>query len=433
MGTYSERNDKASGEQESIYPNDLDLYVLAGQSNMEGYGWQKKREPSDESVWLFSSAGQWEIAADPLHRLLESYTPTHLLLMSQERSELKDSVELRRIALEARTLKGPGVGPGLTFGKAMVAATGRSVGLIPAAHGGSSLVQWAPAFHDPEGETLYGAMLNRIRRTVDVDRAGTLKGILWYQGETDALNETDFETYASRFDAWIDDVRRDTGLPNLPIVAVQLGTCFNLEVSDAQSQGWEHVRKAQAMLPWRRPHTAVTSALDLPLDDTIHIAECGQRRLGRRLARRMLLLQGGTYASPESVSGPQILRIEHQPPRFNGIGVLRVVIHNVHGSLTPATHMSGFDVWENTEGHVPFPLRLIAADLESAVVASPPVLPSGQCAVRLLLNRDPALSVRVSYGKGMTCYGNVTDQADDPLLAFELPVDSIYAKRPSDR
>ena len=57
--------------------NGYDVWVLAGQSNMQGCGWLAGALPADPRVWSFSSAGQWQIAEEPLHRLWESFTLVH--------------------------------------------------------------------------------------------------------------------------------------------------------------------------------------------------------------------------------------------------------------------------------------------------------------------------------------------------------------------
>ena len=58
-------------------PNDFDVWVLAGQSNMEGCGWLEGALQPDERVSVFSSAGAWGVAQDPLHWFWESITPVH--------------------------------------------------------------------------------------------------------------------------------------------------------------------------------------------------------------------------------------------------------------------------------------------------------------------------------------------------------------------
>ena len=60
---------------------DIDAWILAGQSNMEGIGELAEALVPSERVWSFTSAGRWEIAAEPLHRFWESFTPIHQLLV----------------------------------------------------------------------------------------------------------------------------------------------------------------------------------------------------------------------------------------------------------------------------------------------------------------------------------------------------------------
>src|SRR6202023_1447306 len=74
-----------------------------------------------------------------------------------------------------------GSGLGLPFAVEMVARTGIPVGLVPCAHGGTSMDQWSPALKDREGDSLYGSMYRRF-----VAVGGRVRGVLWYQGESDA-------------------------------------------------------------------------------------------------------------------------------------------------------------------------------------------------------------------------------------------------------
>ncbi len=46
-----------------------DVWLLIGQSNMQGYGLLREATPPDPRVFNFSSAGTWETAQEPLHRL----------------------------------------------------------------------------------------------------------------------------------------------------------------------------------------------------------------------------------------------------------------------------------------------------------------------------------------------------------------------------
>ena len=52
---------------------------------------------------------------------------------------------------------------------------------------------------------------------------GTLKGILWHQGESDSVQAPSAATYALRLDQMIADMRKDLGSKDLPFVCAKLG------------------------------------------------------------------------------------------------------------------------------------------------------------------------------------------------------------------
>lgn len=262
-----------------------DVWVLAGQSNMQGRAWLDGALPPDDRVWSFSSAGVWEIAEEPLHRLWESFAPVHQDFMRvglpPEERDLPDA-EFARREDESRTT---GAGLGIAFGSAMADHTGKPIGLIPASHGGTSLDQWSPSLRHLEGRSLYGAMLQRIAKA-----GGNLRGILWYQGESDGGTAELGRTYLDRMVAWIEAVRSDTGIADLPVVVVQIGRVIEAVSRQGSWPGWDLVREALGNLPERVANTAVTTAIDLPMTDAFHVATDGLIRLGRRLARLALAL-----------------------------------------------------------------------------------------------------------------------------------------------
>ena len=96
-------------------PGDLDVWVLAGQSNMQGCAWLHGALDPDPRIWTFSSAGRWELAAEPLHRLWESFTPVHQELMRPfipEADRMLDDAELaRREATTRKNGAGLGISP----------------------------------------------------------------------------------------------------------------------------------------------------------------------------------------------------------------------------------------------------------------------------------------------------------------------------------
>ena len=218
-------------------PQDLDIWVLAGQSNMEGVGELTAALPPDPRVWSFTSAGHWEVAEEPLHRFWESMTPVHQHLRRPGLPAEQQGMSDAALAALERTERTHGTGLGLAFGMAMADATGTPVGLLPVAHGATTLEMWEPVAGDEVGSSLYGALQLRLRRA-----GGRLRGVLWYQGESECWDAALAASYARRFTAWVARLRADLGQPDLPVLTVQLGrsTLNSIIVS-----AWDTVRQAQ--------------------------------------------------------------------------------------------------------------------------------------------------------------------------------------------
>ena len=386
----------------SIPTTDLDVWVLAGQSNMQGAGPLKRTQAADEDVWCFSSAGNWEPAQEPLHRLWESYAKAHQNLMrpapGTEGSEISDEEYARRDD-ENRT---HGAGLGIAFANAWRAATGNPTGVIAAAHGGTSLDHWHQNLKSEGTESLYGAMLDRIKRA-----GGNLKGILWYQGESDT-GEGIYATYAERFDAWVQAVRRDTGRPDLPVLVVQLSRLVIPDDAPEAAKAWEAIREAQRTLPERTANTDVAPAIDLDLSDNIHVGTPGLIRLGQRLARQALALQEGKPGGPRLVSAEPTVG-------YSEAGFIRLTFTGVTGQWNPAQHISGFSIHTRAGAVHPVlrPLNAFrcAGDGTSIVI---------------LLNAKIDEDTAVAYGMGLAPYCNAVDDADMGLLTFKpIPVSPL--------
>lgn len=112
-----------------------DIWLLGGQSNMAGAGNITDVTPPNERVMVFAMNDNWRQAEEPLHRLAEgryfAYNPS-----------IKGDVQEEAIP----DVKGPflkGAGIGLPFADEIAKATGRPIGLVPCAVGGTSMDQWS--------------------------------------------------------------------------------------------------------------------------------------------------------------------------------------------------------------------------------------------------------------------------------------------------
>jgi hypothetical protein len=385
-----------------IRQSDCDVWVLAGQSNMEGAAMLAGALSPDPRVRVFTSAGIWTVAEEPLHRHWESYTPVHQALMRPGLPAEKRSWHDAVLAEEADRTRTQGAGLGLAFGLAMVEATGRPVGLIPAAHGGTTLAQWSPDGKAQGTASLYGAMLDRIHHA-----GGRLRGILWYQGESDAGCPETAANYGKRLADWIRAVRADLQMPQLPVIVVQLARrAMGSLNTPEQDAGWDTVRGVQARLPDTIPLTATVGALDLGLVDTVHLDTVAQIRLGRRLATVALRLE----SFPGQACSPRIGQVELVANPIFGLGGLRLRCSGVTGAWQPQHHMAGFGIYR-ADGTVHPDCWVIDASRD----------PEEESAIRLILNAPPEGSAWLGFGRGADPYCNVIDEADLPLLADLVP------------
>jgi len=365
----------ASGPHEAGGAKNLlvgDLWVLAGQSNMEGVGDLVDVEPPHPLVHSFQSREAWAPAEEPLHWLGESPRPVHHVLWGQP---VPTAIPPRDPA------RAKGAGLGLTFAKALVEQTGVPVGLIPAAHGGTSMQQWDPARKGQGGHSLYGATLERVKAV-----GGRVAGILWYQGESDA-NPADAAFYEARMTALIQSFRADLGSPDLPFYFVQLGA-FVTDPDPSLVAGWNQVRESQRLLLGALPNVGMVSAIDCGLDDGIHIDTAGLKMLGRRLA-----------AVASGYPAPALKSAAFEPQN----GWLRVSFDHVQGALRSEGRPAGFTLRDAAGSELPL-IYKTALDGPDA----------------LLKITDPALLPGASlwYGWGLAPYCNLTDMAGAAVPAF---------------
>lgn len=229
------------------------LFLLAGQSNMAGRGTVEEQDRvAHPRVLTFTQDGRWVPAADPLHFDKPS----------------------------------AGVGLGRSFGIALAERDSSiTIGLIPAAVGGSPIGAWEPgSWFDQTGSYPYDEAIRRARRAM---QDGSLKGILWHQGESDSpLMRA--RLYETRLHALIKRFRRDLGYPDVPFLIGQLG-----QFSDHPwDEGRRHVNAAHAWTPKTVPHTAVVSSKDLThKGDGAHFDAASLRAFGRRYADAYFMLQ----------------------------------------------------------------------------------------------------------------------------------------------
>ncbi len=205
-----------------------------------------------------------------------------------------------------------------------------------------------------------------------------LRGVAWYQGESDS-GQTGYDV---RLRGLIDGYRRQSGDPALPVLVVGLAG-YGAAASTPVESGWGRLRDEQRRAVATTPGTALVSAIDLGSRTDIHPGD--KNELGKRLARAALGKPG-----PQAVSA-----------RRDGDDVL-VSFGGVEGALTSWSGAPiGFELCAKS-------CRFASARAEGSNV-------------RVLGDGQPM--TRVRYAWADTPVVNLYDAANMTPTSFELVVE----------
>lgn len=249
-----------------------DVWLIAGQSNAEGYGRNPVDDPAEIGVHQFGPSGCWVLASHGIRH-----------------------------------------NPWLSFAKQLKKELGYPIGLIPTAVGGTPISRWTP------GKTgdLFRAMADKVEAS-----GGAIRGCLWYQGESDVHGDLAAK-YKSAFTRFLAGLRRMTKCPQLPVITVQLNRATTAEKT---GEGWETIREIQRRLPHELSEVYVFPVFEAGLCDLIHTSSLGNLLVAQRAATTAL---GGVYGRdvhyrhPECISARQVsgtaieLRFEHVVTRLD--------------------------------------------------------------------------------------------------------------------
>lgn len=222
----------------------LEIYLAIGQSNMAG----RAEVPSGLSgeipgVYLFtgSDMNPWLPAKNPLNLY----------------STIRKEESMQRLS------------PAYAFARYVAKKSTARVGLVVNARGGSALSEWMP------GTSFYQDIVMRARQAMEY---GTIKGVIWHQGESDVARA---DVYITQFAEFINALRQDLGLPNLPVVVGQLAPGN----SDRES-----FNRILVQMPDQISNSSVVSSKSTTTFDDVHFDTKSQLKLGKRYGKRMVKL-----------------------------------------------------------------------------------------------------------------------------------------------
>lgn len=281
---------------------EFDVIFLGGQSNMEGFGYVKELPaelgPEIPGCYIFHThasldqqpvrgVGRWS-PLKPGHGV--GFTSDGITNSYSDRFgvELSVAVELRRLRPD------------------------RKIAIIKYARNGSSIHQgaasswgcWEPDFLAATGEqrniNQYDHFLATIRHATtnaDVDQDGTIDtlnpiGILWMQGESDAMHSVEIaEQYSANLKRLMDLMRAALREDDLPVV---IGRISDSGIKD-NKRIWTHgeiVRARQAEFVDNDPAARFVTTTDTyGYSDPYHYDSAGYIDLGREFAKKLHELQ----------------------------------------------------------------------------------------------------------------------------------------------
>jgi iduronate 2-sulfatase len=251
---------------------EYDVYILAGQSNMDGRGdvqdLPKVLKSKQPGVLIYythpadpKKDGEKPTQSDAWQRLAPGYSvPTRS----------------RRISLPSKTF-----GPEVSFGHAIQKTLGgdRAVAIIKVTRGGTNLrSDWSP-----DG-FMYQSLITTVNDAMaalkKAGHEGEIRGVLWHQGESDSRR---LDEYQGELETLIANTRKAVGKPELPFLIGELAPTKPAAF-----------RALQKTIADENDRVVLVRSVSLKTKDKTHFDAASQVEIGKRFAKAM----AGLLAKP---------------------------------------------------------------------------------------------------------------------------------------
>ena len=301
-GTYI----PALSEPQTIEPlksgfTSLDIYLCLGQSNMGG----RDEIPAadlvvQEDAFLLNRSGEWEKA--------QAYYGT----------DGKTITGYNRYTTTRSTNTSEKMNPALSFSRAVAkyAPEDTAVGIICNAHGGTTIEQWSKGYVATETRPDYGLYAKAVERTqAAIAAGGTLKAILWLQGESCAAKEG----YLTKLKAVADNLRTDLGVTadQVPFIVSQV-----IPGRDVQNAVFASVAGTIDNSDY------ISSEGTTSIGDNLHFDAQSARLLGLRYAEKIL---AKNYSVTKTEG--ELMEAIYTGTQVNGTPPSLSVVENPFGSV----------------------------------------------------------------------------------------------------
>ncbi len=226
---------------------------------------EAEKIPDKHNLWIFLLAGQSNMAGRGFVEPCDTLTDTRILTITKNKQWIFAKEPLQHYEPELA-----GLDCGLSFGREMInhIPDSVSIALVPCDVGGSTIQQWL-------GDSVF-------KNNVDFARKhGTVKGVLWQQGESDATSDL-IPTYEQNLRNLVREFRNIIGNKHLPFLMGELGS---FRASEFQRKS-DSINEIIHRVANGDENSFVIGTDDLECKkDSIHFNSEGQRRIGWRFAR----------------------------------------------------------------------------------------------------------------------------------------------------
>jgi hypothetical protein len=285
--------DDATQEWTYARPVGFDVVLLAGQSNMVGFTGPNSQDPlidwTHDRIFQWSPTGGNGNDATYAQRLLKARDP---LLWPGLQNVPEFGNEW-------------GPSAGMEFARKLLPFTppGRSIVLVPAAVGGTALVNsdWST----PNG-TQFNLAVQAATSAIDALPNARLTHILWVQGESDVLNGAAASAYQTALDETLQAFR--TQIPHAEDAFILIGQMVPEWIGQNPGSTSRQIDAVHRATPLRVANSAFVQGpvASYTSAGTIHYDAEGQRILGQRFAKKALspalLTDGVALGSPDNVT-----------------------------------------------------------------------------------------------------------------------------------
>lgn len=261
----------------------LKVFILAGQSNMVGWGDSAKlpdaMQTGSDRVLMFEN-GKWQ----PLK-------PNRKAQKNQQKFGMTEF----------------SFGPEIAFGHAMAKAwPDETIGIVKLAVGGTSILTWKPDWSEEDANrvgqgrvgSLYRQLLEKVQQARNA-RDIEIVGFVWVQGGGDMKNVAVAKEYLDNLKSLVAAVRKDTGVSDLPFLCGSMRRTDDPDdLSDLTPERiggpypailWVVKAQWDAQKAIPNAHTVILRDIEKhPMN--VHYNTAGQLKVGKLFAQEFLLM-----------------------------------------------------------------------------------------------------------------------------------------------